>query len=113
MTTEFASSAHPTTTTNSPLFCALTGKPITPEEAYWAPPLITTRQLVTTLVSTAVRAPGNIGHIMLADQPNVPYAPEAKIQLAQRRSAEQAKLLFVLLLIAAVILTPVLLLAMR
>jgi hypothetical protein len=43
----------------------------------------------------------------------VPYAPAAREQLAARRSAEQIKLLGVLLLVVALIAVPILLLAMR
>ena len=31
------------------LYCALTGVPVSAEEAYWAPPLVTFRQLITAL----------------------------------------------------------------
>ncbi|KAB8145226.1 hypothetical protein F8S13_05195 [Chloroflexia bacterium SDU3-3] len=113
MTTEIATSQKPEAKAEGPLFCALTGKPVSPEEAYWAPPLITTKELLSTIFSTLFSAPGNLGQILMAEQPNVPYAPDARPLLAQRRSAEQVKLLLILLLIAAVILTPVFLLAMR
>jgi hypothetical protein len=90
--------------------CALTGRILSPEESYWAPPLITTHQLVTTLFETMLTAPGNLGQILLGDQPNVPYAPEARQQLASRRSAEQIKLLALLLLVAALLIVPIVLL---
>ena len=93
------------------LHCALTGRILQPEEAYWAPPLITAQQLISTLVIALVRTPSNVGHILFDDQPNVPYAPEAREKLAARRSAEQLKLLLVLLLVAALIITPIVLLA--
>jgi hypothetical protein len=95
------------------LHCALTGKPITAEEAYWAPPLVTARQLISTIATTAVRAPGNLGHILFDEQSNVPYSPDARQELGSRRSMEQLKLLLFLLLIAAVIFAPIYLLAMR
>lgn len=115
MTTNFANSitSTPSTTVQGPLYCALTGRLLKPEEAYWAAPLITTRELLSTMFSTLRTSPGNLGYILMAEQPNVPYAPEAKELLAQKRSAEQAKLLGLLLLVAALILVPVLLLAMR
>lgn len=90
--------------------CALTGRPLTPEEAYWAPPLITTGQLVTTLFQTLLTAPGNLGQVLLGEQPNVPYAPEARQQLANRRSAEQLKLLALLLVLATLLIVPIVLL---
>ncbi len=92
------------------LRCALTGRPLSPEEAYWAPPVITTRQLVTTICQTMITAPGNLGQILLGELPNVPYAPEARQQLAGRRSAEQLKLLLVLLLVAALLIIPIVML---
>jgi hypothetical protein len=95
------------------LFCALTGKPITAEEAYWAPPLITTRQLLTTMLQTATRTPSNLGFVLFGEQPNVPYAQDAREQLAARRSAEQLKLLVILLVLVALVVAPILLFAMR
>jgi hypothetical protein len=94
------------------LYCALTGAPITAEEAYWAPPLVTARQLVMTIFSNLFRTPGNLGFILFAEQSNVPYAQEARDQLAARRSAEQIKLLVGLLLLIALIAVPILLLTM-
>jgi len=95
------------------LFCALTGQPISAAEAYWAPPLVTARDLVTTIGRAALRAPGTLGHILFAEQPNVPYAPDAREQLAARRSAEQLKLLVGLLLALALIAAPILFLTLR
>jgi hypothetical protein len=86
--------------------CALTGRTLRAEEAYWAPPVITARQLVTALVSNAVRTPSNLGHVLFEEQPNVPYHPEARQLLASRRTAEQLKLLLILLAVAAIIVVP-------
>lgn len=85
------------------LRCALTGKVITMEEAYWAPPLITTRELISTIVVTAMRAPKNLGFILFTEPENVPYATDARDQLAKRRTMEQLKLLIFLLIIATLI----------
>lgn len=93
------------------LRCALTGRALTPEEAYWAPPLITARQLIATLSTTLLRQPGALGQVLMGDLPNVPYAPEAREQLASRRSAEQLKLLALILLVAALLAVPLVLLA--
>lgn len=93
------------------LRCALTGRTLTAAEAYWAPPLITTRELVSTLFQTLLRAPGTLGQVLLNELPNVPYAPEAREQLAARRTAEQLKLLGLLLLVAALLIVPIVLLA--
>lgn len=94
------------------LHCALTGKPISAEEAYWAPPLVTMRELVTTVAQTALRAPATLGQVLLAEQPNVPYAPDAREELIARRSKEQLKLLVGLLVVLAAIALPIVLLAM-
>jgi hypothetical protein len=94
------------------LHCALTGVPISAEEAYWAPPLVTARQLVTAIFGNLFRAPGNLGFILFADQPNVPYAQAAREQLAARRSGEQLKLLVGLLLLVALVAVPIVLLTM-
>ena len=100
------------TVVHEQLYCALTGTPISADEAYWAPPLVTARQLVTAIFGNLFRAPGNLGFILFAEQTNVPYAQAARDQLAARRSAEQLKLLVGLLLLIALIVMPILLLTM-
>lgn len=100
------------TVINEQLICSLTGRPINASEAYWAPPLITARQLVTTVFETLTRSPGMLGSVLMAEQPNVPYAQEARDELAKRRSAEQLKLLLGLLVLVAIIIVPILLLTM-
>lgn len=92
--------------------CALTGKTLRAEDAYWAPPLITARDLIGAVATNLLRTPSNLGHMLFDEQPNVPYDPEARELLASRRTAEQFKLLAVLLLIAALIIVPIALLAM-
>jgi hypothetical protein len=92
---------------NGELRCALTGVPVSPEEAYWAPPLITAKELVTTMFTTLFRTPSNLGQVLFAEQENVPYAPDAREQLGARRTAEQLKLLVGLLVIAALIFVPI------
>lgn len=101
-----ASEAEPAVVSGE-IRCALTGRVLTPEEAYWAPPLITTRQLITSVLQTMLTTPGNLGHILLGEQPNVPYAPEARQTLANRRTAEQLKLLVLLLVVAALLVVPI------
>lgn len=103
--------AEEPTTVNGDLHCALTGKLIHPDEAYWAPPLVTTRDLLTTLWQTLLSNPGTLGQVLMGEQPNVPYAPEARPELGRRRSIEQVKLLGLLLLIAALLIVPIVLLA--
>lgn len=106
-------SEQPKVMVNEQLHCALTGKPVRADEAYWAPPLITTGELIGTLVRTAIRTPSLLGHVLFDEQPNVPYAKEAREQLAARRSTEQLKLLLVVLTLVAVVVAPILLLAFR
>ncbi len=95
---------------NGELRCALTGRLLNADEAYWAPPLITTDDLLRAFVRTIFTAPGTIGQVLMADLPNVPYAPEARELLGRRRSVEQVKLLGLLLLIAALLIVPIVLL---
>lgn len=91
--------------------CALTGKEIPAETAHWAPPLITVRELFSTSLETLFKTPSNIKHVLFVKQPDVPYDPDAKEQLASRRTAEQLKFLLLLLVILAIIATPIVLLA--
>lgn len=90
--------------------CALTGKEIPASEAYWAPPLITAWELVSTIVSNLIHSPGNLSTILFEKQDDVPYAPEAREELAARRTLEQLKLLGILLIILAAIVVPTILL---
>jgi hypothetical protein len=94
------------------LYCTLTGKPISQAEAYWAPPLVTARELVAAIFSN-LRTPSNLSHVLFGEQANVPYAQEARELLAQRRNAEQLKLLVGLLVVVALIILPILMLAFR
>ena len=114
MSGPMAASAQPEhkTVVEDRLVCALTGKPISAAEAYWAPPLVTARELVATVLNNLLRSPGNLGQVLLAEQPNVPYAQEAREQLASRRSAEQLKLLVGLLVLVALIAAPILFLTL-
>ncbi len=95
---------------DSEIRCALTGRALRPDEAYWAPPLVTVRELVATIWKTLTTNPGNLGQALMSEQPNVPYAPESRQELARRRSTEQVKLLGLLLLIAAALIIPIMLL---
>lgn len=106
-----SASEQATTIVNEQLFCALTGEPLRPGEAYWAPPLVTARELVSAVLNTLLHTPGNLGHVLFAEQPNVPYAPSVRERLAARRNAEQLKLLVGLLVAVALIAIPILLLA--
>jgi len=112
-TTQQPSPEQPAMVVDEQLHCSLTGKPIRSEEAYWAPPLITFRELVTTVVHTVMHTPNELGQVLFGEQPNVPYAQDARDLFAKRRSSEQLKLLIGLLVLAALIATPIFLIAMR
>ncbi len=99
-----------TTVISGELRCALTGRPLRADEAYWAPPLITARQLLVTFFTTLFTAPNTLGQVLLGELPNVPYAPEAREQLAARRTAEQLKILGLLLVVVAILVVPIVLL---
>lgn len=95
---------------SSELRCALTGKPLRPHEVFWAPPLITAQQLLSSFIRTLFTAPGALGQLLLGELPNVPYDPAARTQLSARRTVEQLKILGLLLLLAALLLLPIFLL---
>lgn len=99
MTTQASIPTPSPSANSSQLRCALTGRPLSADEAYWAPPLITLNELLTAVFRSGLRAPSQLGHILFAEQENVPYAPEARDLLARRRSTEQAKLLGLILLV--------------
>ncbi len=69
--------------------------------------LITARQLVTTIATTAVRAPGLLSEVLLKDLDQVAYCPTCRTYIARRRQSEQLKflggLLLVLLLVVALL----------
>ena len=105
MTSQGQANPSPTVVSGE-VTCALTGKTLRSEEAYWAPPLITAQSLVSSVMKNLVRTPSNLGHVLFEEQPNVPYHPEARQLLASRRTAEQLKLLLILLAVAAVLVVP-------
>ncbi len=109
MTVSSSSSTSPPVQIENDLHCALTGRRLRPDEAYWAPPLITTGELIATIWQTLITNPSNLSQILMAEPNNVPYAPEARQELARRRSTEQAKLLGMLLLAAAILIIPIVL----
>jgi hypothetical protein len=83
--------------------CALTGEEISADEAYWAPPLVTFQELASTVFTTLKNNPGDLGRVLFAEQQDVPYSPNARDELASRRTTEQLKLLGVLLLVLLVV----------
>jgi hypothetical protein len=114
MSVEMANHPHegsPATVVSGDVRCALTGRTVSAEEAYWAPPLISARELVGAIITNLVRTPSNLGHVLFEEQSNVPYHPDARDQLASRRTAEQLKLLLLLLVVAALIVVPIFMMA--
>ena len=55
--------------------------------------LITARQLVTTVASTAVRAPRMLGEILLKELDQVGYCTQCREHVANQRQVEQLKFL--------------------
>ncbi len=66
-------------------------------------PFISAWQLVTTIVSTALRAPGMLGEILFKELDQVPYCPTCREEIGAWRQTEQLKvaggMLLVMLLI--------------
>lgn len=110
LSTQTPPSAEQPVVVSAELRCALTGRALTPEEAYWAPPLITFRDLLNTFATTLFKNPGALGAVLFGEQPNVPFAPEAREELGKRRTMEQLKLLGLILALAALLLVPILML---
>ena len=96
-----------------PLHCALTGVPVSAETAYWAPPLVTAGELVRAITSGLLHSPGTLSRILFDEQAKVPYDPAVREQLAARRSAEQLTLLVGVLVLVALVVVPIVLLALR
>ncbi len=113
MTTAPVHAPPPTIDPDTPVTCSLTGRTLRAGDAYWAPPLITAGELFGTIFRTALTRPGALGAVLAVDMPDVPYAPDAREQLAARRSTEQAKFLLVVLVVLAVILAPIIYLLVR
>ena len=62
-------------------------------------PLITARQLISAIATTAVRAPGLLGDILFKELDQVGYCATCREQVAVERVAEQQKLLGGVLLV--------------
>lgn len=67
---------------------------------------MTVQQLIGTVITTLRTNPGDLQRVLFAEQENVPYAPEAREELAAQRTTEQLKLVGVLLLVVVLILLP-------
>ncbi len=104
-----AEAAAPAATTT----CALCNKTVSASEAQRGQPLITARQLASTIWSTALHSPGLLGEVLMKELPQVDYCPECREIVAERRQTEQLKFLVSALLILAIIIGVPLLLVLR
>jgi hypothetical protein len=82
--------------------CALTGEEISSEEAHWAPPLVTLNQLFAAVFDKN-RETGSLTTVLFAEQPDVPYSPRAREELASRRTTEQLKFLGLVLVVLLIL----------
>ena len=69
--------------------------------------LITARQMLTVIVTTALRAPMLLGEVLLKEIDQVTYCQSCRVQLSEQRRAEQSKfsagMLVVLVLVMAAV----------
>ena len=79
--------------------CARCETPVCEEHALVGQQLITARQLVTTIFSTAVRAPSLLGDVLFKDLDTVAYCADCRPQIAAQRQTEQLKFLAGLMLV--------------
>lgn len=94
--------------TTSATTCTVCGTSLRDEDIRLGQPFITARQLVTTIVTTALRAPGVLSDLLFKELDQVPYCAECRDELAAKRTGEQLKfLLSVLLVMALVIGVPI------
>ena len=66
-------------------------------------PLITFRQLVSTTLTTALRAPSLLGDILFKELDQVPYCPPCREAIAGKRQTEQLKFAVSMLLVLALV----------
>jgi hypothetical protein len=71
--------------------CAHCGTGLCAEHAIAGQPFITARQLLTTIISAAVRAPGLLGDILFKELDKVEYCPDCREEIGARRQSEQLK----------------------
>jgi hypothetical protein len=69
------------------------------EHALVGQQLITARHLVTTIFSTAVRAPSLLGDVLFKELDKVAYCADCRPQTAVQRQNEQLKLLAGMMLV--------------
>jgi hypothetical protein len=83
--------------------CSRCHTPLCATHVQLGQPFITARQLVTVTATTAVRAPGLLGDLLLKELDKVPYCVSCRDELAQKRTGEQLKFLLSLLLIVGLL----------
>jgi len=88
----------PSTTT-----CVCCQKPLCDEHKIMGHPLITFRQLVTAIWTTALRAPSLLGDILFKELDQVPYCATCREDVAARRQTEQLKFAGAILLVLVLI----------
>lgn len=83
--------------------CTVCGTALRDDDIKLGQPFITARQLVTTIVTTALRAPGVLSDLLFKELDQVPYCAECRDELAAKRTGEQLKFLVGVLLIMALV----------
>jgi predicted nucleic acid-binding Zn ribbon protein len=101
--TSIPTQASSATTTTSATTCTVCGAALRDEDIRLGQPFITARQLVTTIMTTAVRAPGVLSDLLFKELDQVPYCAECRDELAAKRTGEQLKFLLGVLLIMALV----------
>ena len=84
--------------------CARCQAQLCDEHTVAGQPVITARQLVGAIVTTAVHAPGLLGDIFFKELDQVGYCPTCRQHVAVQRMAEQQKFLGGLLLVLVLVL---------
>ncbi len=82
---------YPVYVTSATTECAYCHAVVGSEEAIKAQPLITFRQLLTVIMSTAVHAPSLLGDILFKEMDQVSYCTTCRPIVAERRQSEQLK----------------------
>lgn len=93
-------SPAPTTTATT---CTVCRTALRDDDIKLGQPFITARQLVTTIVTTALRAPGVLSDLLFKELDQVPYCADCRDELAAKRTSEQLKFLVGVLLIMALV----------
>lgn len=83
--------------------CALCDTSICAEHTQRWHPLITARQLITTTVSTATRAPSMLGEVLLQPIAQVDYCQSCRDLVSERRQTEQLKVALGILLVLVIV----------